>query len=612
MKIISNFLLTLLLTLSLASGAWGGSQQLDKITESVTGRGVYIDGNYAYIATLGAVKKVDITDPSAATVESTISTGLTSGYDCLVDGDYLYVTSRTSGATWSTKADFQSTFDEGDTDLSNGSSGYDFDEDSTAEGAFNGGGISNGTIVGNEAGRLGEYHAKMVWTAGSAYAYTKITGLTGGADNEVLFWFRCNSLTGSSLAYVAAMRSAATIVCPLTILPNDATTYYLYPRVYHAGGGTPALQNIDSAAFNYNQWYLIKMRYRIHETEGGGQWWYKANFGDAWTDAGSNYTLDTSLYTPDELRVGLVWCAATLTAGTCYYDEVCFENGDLDAKYGDEGELSIVDLTTETETGTINFEEKMCNLIKDGDYVYVGARQYGFHVFDVSDTADPQWVWGWDANASQRNDCHGLHQSGDYVYVGNYFNGMLVFDLSTQSAPAYYGSVDLTDAAGRLWDVECDSIHCFGTVMRGGIYDVDSEDDIRGLVSFDISNPASPIISDMLYFRDYDICGETHMADHPPLHIKLEKKFAYIGNGTIGSQGAIVVVDVLAAGRLQYKDTILTDDDIAIEGLDVSDGVLVTADGSNSEAGTDDIYIFSYEFVHKGIIKILTAIELLP
>ena len=72
-----------------------------------------------------------------------------------------------------------------------------------------------------------------------------------------------------------------------------------------------------------------------------------------------------------------------------------------------------------------------------GDYVYIASTPNGLHVFDVSETASPHWIYR-DANY---DSCEDVEVSGSYLYMADYDSGLVIFDLSDPSSPTYAGGV---------------------------------------------------------------------------------------------------------------------------------------------------------------------------
>ena len=65
------------------------------------------------------------------------------------------------------------------------------------------------------------------------------------------------------------------------------------------------------------------------------------------------------------------------------------------------------------------------DVFKDGYYVYVASGVNGFHIFDVSDPLNPEWM----QHVDTPGDAYGVYESGGYAYVADHDFGLTIIDV---------------------------------------------------------------------------------------------------------------------------------------------------------------------------------------
>ncbi len=95
----------------------------------------------------------------------------------------------------------------------------------------------------------------------------------------------------------------------------------------------------------------------------------------------------------------------------------------------------VLDISTPAEPVFLGqspvLPELVMGIAVQGDYVYVAASYGGFHVLDVSDSANIEWV----GEYGIAGQCWNVGVSGDYAYVAEYEGFVHVFDVSTPDEP---------------------------------------------------------------------------------------------------------------------------------------------------------------------------------
>jgi hypothetical protein len=65
------------------------------------------------------------------------------------------------------------------------------------------------------------------------------------------------------------------------------------------------------------------------------------------------------------------------------------------------------------------------DVFKDGLYVYIASGVNGFHIFDVSDPLNPEWV----QHVDTPGDAYGVYEYGGYAYVADNNFGLTIIDV---------------------------------------------------------------------------------------------------------------------------------------------------------------------------------------
>jgi hypothetical protein len=561
-------------------------RELDVYTNTGNIRDIEILGDEIIIANgyrgVDRVATTDLTTLVSTDAQDIAGAGLET-YAVEADATYVYAVNRSSGADYS-EPTFTGSFDEGDTDLSDGSTVWD-------GGAASESGIS---ITGNATPFWGDYAANVTWTTGETNALV-YEGITGGTDNYVSFWVRVNSLTGSGTAQLRVLAIDTDYVFRLIITP-EAEHFTMSGTCVHAGGNQAVA---GSTEFQYATWYQIKIHQKIDASVGGAQYWYRENFGDSFTSEASNFTLNTSAQTPNRVYAGVQYTSSTLTAGDIDFDHV-FVNVDetLETDCWDDGEIYILDATDLTTTiDSLGMEAKFSDLVVDGNYIYVSAQKRGLVVFDISTPSNIQYLSSYDVG---EHETQGLVKVGDYIYLANYTYGLEVIDVSNPAAPALVDTLDFTDTDFKLWGLAYSADYAgylFGTVMctSGAISE---SDDGRGLVVYDISNSAS-----ISFATVAENTGELPAAakcddngsDLQPIRIAVNGRFAYLANGEEGGYGRIAVYDIRTPTAPAFLRNMALSADAAVSAVAVKDGpckpIIFSGDGPRSAGGDDNLYV---------------------
>ena len=127
--------------------------------------------------------------------------------------------------------------------------------------------------------------------------------------------------------------------------------------------------------------------------------------------------------------------------------------------------------------------EAICDLAVDGNMVYVAAGCAGFHAYDLTDPAHPQWRGGY--RESQWGDpTVAVAAAGGYAYVHTQFSSLLVFDVSSPEGPRLLREIRPTYGStnGPFHLVAAGSRLLYG---QGG----------HPLQAYDLRDPANPALA---------------------------------------------------------------------------------------------------------------------
>ena len=167
------------------------------------------------------------------------------------------------------------------------------------------------------------------------------------------------------------------------------------------------------------------------------------------------------------------------------------------------------DITNNNIEGNFDF------LSLDGSTIYAARKSQGLFTVDVSNPNNPQII----STDSLRGIPVGISQSNGYLYVADIDpswvmpnnTGVELFNISNPSAPVESGFLKITNLVGL-------------TTYKNGLYVVGYDTTARkvALVSYDITNPANPILN---YILDNNLSGIS------TVDIKANEDYAYIVGG---------------------------------------------------------------------------------
>ena len=138
--------------------------------------------------------------------------------------------------------------------------------------------------------------------------------------------------------------------------------------------------------------------------------------------------------------------------------------------------LRVIDISTPSSLSEVGFYNTAGNarsVYISGNYAYVADGGDGLRVIDISTPSSLSEVGFYDTPGY----AYGVFVSGNYAYVADYSSGLRVIDISTPSSPS---AVGFYDTLGNAQGVYVSGIYAY--VADGN----------RGLRVIDISNPASP------------------------------------------------------------------------------------------------------------------------
>jgi hypothetical protein len=142
---------------------------------------------------------------------------------------------------------------------------------------------------------------------------------------------------------------------------------------------------------------------------------------------------------------------------------------------GDAG-LRVIDVSNPTNPREVGFFYTpgfAFGVYVSGNYAYVADGVAGLRVIDVSNPANPREVGFFDTP----DFAQGVYVSGNYAYVADEYEGLKVIDVSNPSNPREVG---FFDTPGYAWDVYVSGNYAYVA------------DGWAGLRVIDVSNPANP------------------------------------------------------------------------------------------------------------------------
>jgi hypothetical protein len=169
--------------------------------------------------------------------------------------------------------------------------------------------------------------------------------------------------------------------------------------------------------------------------------------------------------------------------------------------------LSVAHFLIQDETPLwLNFNPK--DVCVNGNYAYVAGDATGIHIFDISDPANPTWVYG--AQLSGR--CYGIDYDNGYVYVAH-SGGFSVMDVDPPEAAFM---VHYEDIPGALYGIKVVYPYAYVTTSDSGLQ-------IYGVDPPGIANLINTVDTDG-YSMDVDVAGD----------------YAYVADGAEG----LAIIDI--------------------------------------------------------------------
>ncbi|NUU98501.1 hypothetical protein [Marinitoga sp. 1138] len=117
---------------------------------------------------------------------------------------------------------------------------------------------------------------------------------------------------------------------------------------------------------------------------------------------------------------------------------------------GDSG-LVIVDISDKTKpkkVGNYNNFTKVYGVYVDGDYAYIAGFDKGLVIVDISDKTNPRKIGEY--NTTGLGFAIGIYVDGDYAYVANSYKGLEIVDISDKTNPVKVGAY----SPGYFYNVE--------------------------------------------------------------------------------------------------------------------------------------------------------------
>jgi hypothetical protein len=447
--------------------------------------GLYVDGDYAYIAQGNALRIVDVSDPADPFLVSTCQTS-GAAYDVVVDGPYAFVAAESAGLL-----------------VINVSDPEQVDDDSIiAERAlFSWGGGLGVARKGHYVFTADWIHGVSVMRVAAPTAPTVAGTLSTGLD------FPLGVAVRESYAYVADGTSGLTIVdISQADSPDWVTTLDLVDEVDDSTSNEHVA--IDVALSGDRAYVADKVK--VVDISDPGT---PALLGSVYTNGGSWHLVPfgSNTYTSNS-HIGLYI---------------------VDISVDDDPVIS----TLRDTTGTV-FETAV-----QGDILYAADDANGLHVFDVSDSAHITeittfpFVWEYDAvvsiAVSVEDDLAAVaaSQTGPehpYWPQDPSFAVLHLVDVSDPSSPAEYDTnpalpepqgIDLSSPSAGVQTVD---------LLQGFAFVVTHNDTSGRLDVYDVSQPSVPFLAGTVtipYATDVSISG----------------RYAYV----TASNGVFYVVDLL-------------------------------------------------------------------
>ncbi len=436
-----------------------------------TARGVYVSGNYAYVADdTSGLKIINISNPDLPTLTGTYGT-VGNARGVYVSGDYAYVTNQIALEI---------------IDISTPSS-------PTLTGRYDTSGMPVNVHV------LGDYAYVADW--GSGLQIVDIStpsspSLAGTCDSTRA----ADVCTSGNYAYVADDTSGLQIIdisnpaLPTIVgtydTANKATCVYVSGNYAYVGDYQDDLVVIDISNPS-----LPSLVATVNTTGEPNSLYISGDYLYV-----SDYYRDVKIVdisTPSSPFV------ATLVKTDSNYPRGVFVANDYVYVADGTSGLRIKDMTDLTPPSIITSYDTSSNawdVCALGDYVYVADAGHGLKIIDISTPSSPVLTGTYDTSS----DAHGVYVLSDYAYVADGSNGLQIIDVSSPASPTRTGTCDTPGDAQKVY-------------LSGNYAYV--ADGYSGLQVIDISDLSSPTLTGTYdtpgFARDVYVLGDyAYVADN--------------------------------------------------------------------------------------------------
>ncbi len=507
-------------------------------------------------------------------------------YAVLKDGDYLYAATRTSGGKLATTPIVYLNNDKGAADLSNGGDGWDSGQ-KTAGLTFSGQG---------EKSPLGsKYGVAISWNQGSGAEYANVSKvISGGSENYAMLWVRVdNPISEDNQTVSFSIFKQGSANKPYQIeFSHQAVTNTFNAKLLLLDSTLNPVE-AGSAALEYDTWYLFKCCFKVDAAHGGGTLEYKTNIADDWTLMASKLDMDTKGLTPTSLCVGVTSIAPDWSAGAVHFDEVYFDTKDLDTLLFDEGKVDSIDVTDLSIIDSIYFEGKCCEMAKLGDWLLVTLQNRGMVILDVSDPANLRFLGHFSESGNSIKEMQGIaaYDNGvnKYAYMAYYFSGFTIIDITDPANITQLCSLDYTeDTHATTWRLFLDYPYVYGTKSVSDGSAAGTQDDHRGLVVYDVTDPLSPVKYEYELPPESKDVFTTGDGDARPADITKIGNHVYLANGTQG----IAVYDVTDPKSAYHVADIAVEKNTSVWAIE-TDGSRIYVGAGRHKNGNKYLYVYS-------------------
>ncbi len=203
-------------------------------------------------------------------------------------------------------------------------------------------------------------------------------------------------------------------------------------------------------------------------------------------------------------------------------------------------------------------------IVTNGDYAYVAGWTAGLHVLDISSPSNTQDVYLADINGGYAND---VKAANGYAFTADGSSGFDIFDLSVPDQPSYIKNVTTSDYASQI---AIDGGYAYVTVDNAGIdiIDIDPPGSASIVNTVSVSGLAGDVAVTNGYAYVLTLGGALQVVDVDPVGsasvvktlvlpdygngITLDGDYAYIADNTAG----LVIVDISSPTSASIAKTV--------------------------------------------------------